>query len=113
MVVAPARPNAVTMSTRCPAQVKRTAVTSGKGYPPLVHEERQLGDGAGGEQRRDDDPRAPAQVLERIAEPEPPGGCRREHVRCLQDVAVLRREADREVEVAENAERRKERRGEP
>src|SRR3954454_15057588 len=31
MVVAPARAKAATMSTRCPAQVKRTAVTSGKG----------------------------------------------------------------------------------
>jgi uncharacterized SAM-binding protein YcdF (DUF218 family) len=31
IVRAPARPNAVTMSTRCPAQVKRTAVTAQEG----------------------------------------------------------------------------------
>ena len=33
-VVAPARPNALTMSTRCPAQVKRTTTARGGSVPP-------------------------------------------------------------------------------
>ena len=36
IVVAPARENAETMSTRCPAHVKRTAVTGEKGTPVSV-----------------------------------------------------------------------------
>jgi hypothetical protein len=34
-VVAPARAKALTMSTRCPAQVNRTAVTTREGTGPL------------------------------------------------------------------------------
>ena len=36
-VVAPARANAVTMSTRCPAQVKRTAGTARKATPDAAY----------------------------------------------------------------------------
>src|SRR3954470_7659473 len=66
-VVAPAAPNAVTMSTRCPAQVKRTTATS-LSLVTRVQEERKLGEDAEREQPEDDRPGAPAQPVERVAE---------------------------------------------
>ena len=58
IVVAPARPKAETMSTRCPAQVKRTAVTASEGNGPRPRDAarggarldvpgRDVGDGLG------------------------------------------------------------------
>src|SRR4051794_30198773 len=106
-VVAPARLNASTMSTRCPAHVKSTAVTRS------VQQERQGNDRRGGEDCGDDDARAPGQPVEREAEGEGPGRCGREHVARLQHVAVRGGIADREVEVAQQAEARQQRHGEP
>src|SRR3954470_14880132 len=106
-VVAPARLNASTMSTRCPAHVKSIAVTRS------VQQERQGNDRRGGEDCGDDDARAPGQPVEREAEGEGPGRCGREHVARLQHVAVRGGIADREVEVAQQAEARQQRHGEP
>src|SRR5690349_16870143 len=68
-VVAPARANAVTMSTRCPAQVNRTAVT--RGSPPRSCEDSLstctpaaslalVGSAEEGERRAQEDPQVDA-----------------------------------------------------
>src|SRR5919108_4248007 len=106
-VRAPARRNASTMSTRWPAQVKRTLVTRS------VQQERQAHEHGGGQNAGDGKAEPAAQAVEGVAEGKRPRRNRREHVARLEDVAVRRGIADREVEVAEQAEAGEKDRGDP
>src|SRR5438094_8092663 len=105
------------MSTRCPTQVKRTVVTARslalqEPQWVAVHQE---GDAqqrtADGEdyKRCAHEPPTRSDPVECVPERQRPGGRGREHVAGLEDVAVGRGIADREIQVAQEAESRQQR----